>query len=315
MVRVSRIAALATALMLGAALLAGCGTGTPPDTGGAQPQGNTLRLTLGTKNFTESVLMGELYAQALTANGYQVLLRKNLGPTEVVDKELVAGEIDAYPEYLGAAATVVVGEDVQGKSAEETAQIARDFYEKRGQAVSAQTPFEDVDAIATTYLFAQQHGLREIGDLRKLDSFTLGARPEFEARQQGFAGMQRVYGLTNGVFKPVDIRANYVALDHGDVDVVNVFSTDAQLDDGRYTVLADPERVFGYQHAALVINKAKLDSLGGDRFMRIINAVNAQLSTRNMMQLNRAVDLDGRDAADVANQFLRENGLLNTAGK
>ncbi len=107
-----------------------------------------------------------------------------------MDEALQDGDIDAYPEYLGVAATVVAGEDVQGKSDEETAQIARDFYESRGQAVSEETPFENVDAIATSTQFAQEKRLRSIADLRELDSFTLGARPEFEDREQGFAGMQ-----------------------------------------------------------------------------------------------------------------------------
>lgn len=294
------------------AALAGCSDAGSAGPGSAQPQGESLKLTLGTKDFTESVIMGELYAQALTDDGYQVVLRKNIGPTEVIDQELQDGEIDAYPEYLSVAATVVAGEDVEGKSAKETARVAREFYETRGQVLSEQTPFENVDAIATTFLFAQQHQLREIGDLRRLESFTLGARPEFEDRYQGFAGMQEVYRLTNGEFVPVAIGARFVALFEGDVDVANVFSTDPQLADGDFRLLEDPERLFGYQHVALVIGEDKLDTLGGDKFMDIINSVNRQLSQRAIIDLNAAVDLDGRDASDVAGQFLRQRGLIDT---
>jgi glycine betaine/choline ABC-type transport system substrate-binding protein len=302
-----------TPIWVGLALvvaLAGCDAGSAGP-GSVQPQGESLRLTLGTKDFTESVIMGELYAQALENNGYQVVLRKNVGPTEVIDAELQDGEIDAYPEYLGVAATVVAGEDVEGKSADETRGLAQAFYESRGQVLSAQTPFENVDAIATTFLFAQRHQLRAIGDLRRLDSFTLGARPEFETRQQGFAGMQRVYRLTNGEFVPVDIGARYVALFEGDVDVANVFSTDPQLADGDFRLLEDPERIFGYQHVALVIDEDKLETLGGDEFMDVIDSVNRQLSQRTVIDLNAAVDLDNRDAVDVAGQFLRQRGLVD----
>ena len=294
------------------AALAGCADSGRAGPGSVQPQGESLKLTLGTKNFTESVLIGELYAQVLEDNGYQVVLRKNVGPTEVIDDELQDGDIDAYPEYLGVSATVVAGEDVEGKSAEETSQIARTFYESRGQVISEETPFENVDAIATTFLFAQNNRLREIGDLRRLQSFTLGARPEFESRQQGFAGMQSVYRLTNAKFVPVAISARYVALFEGDVDVANVFSTDPQLAGGDYRLLEDPERLFGYQHVALVIDEDKLATLGGDKFMDIIDSVNEQLSQRTVIDLNAAVELDDREPADVAAQFLRQAGLIDT---
>jgi osmoprotectant transport system substrate-binding protein len=109
---------------------------------------------------------------------------------------------------------------------------------------------------------------------------------------------------------PIDIGARYVALFEGDVDVANVFSTDPQLASGDFRLLEDPERLFGYQHVALVIDEDKLETLGGDEFMDVINAVNRQLSQRTIIDLNAAVDLDNRDAADVAGQFLRQRGLV-----
>jgi osmoprotectant transport system substrate-binding protein len=303
-----RAVAAALALAL-AALTAGCGESNA-ERGSSQPQGTELNLTLGTKNFTESFLIGELYRQALAANGYNVTVRKNIGSTEVVDRALQRGDIQAYPEYLGVAATVVAGEDVAGKNADETYRIARDFYASRGQALSAQTPFENVDAIAATRYFAQRERLRTVADLRRLPHFTLGARPEFETREQGLAGMQRVYGLTNARFRPLAIGAQYTALDEGDAEVANVFSTDGQLSTGDYKVLQDPKRLFGYQHVALVIDKDKLDRLGGDRFMQVINRVNQRLTTDQMIAMNRAVDIDHADVAAVTARFLRQNGLL-----
>jgi osmoprotectant transport system substrate-binding protein len=161
-----------------------------------------------------------------------------------------------------------------------------------------------------TRYFAQRERLRTIADLRRLDHFTLGARPEFETRFQGLAGMQRVYGLTNARFMPVAIGAQYTALDEGDVDAANVFSTDGQLSTGDYKLLLDPNHLFGYQHVALVIDNDKLDRLGGDRFMRIINTVNQRLTTDQMIAMNRAVDLDKTDVSTVTARFLRQNGLL-----
>ena len=298
-------------LMVLALPIAACGEDTTGD-GSAQPQGTELQLTLGTKDFTEQFLLGELYEQALAARGYKVTLRKDICSTEVIDTQLTSGQIDAYPEYLGVAVTVVAGEADAGSSAAETYRLATDYYAQRGQALSEQTPFENVDAIATTQLFAQQQRLTSLPDLRRLPSFTLGARPEFADRVQGLAGLQHVYGLTNAEFKPIEIGAQYESLDAGDIDTANVFTTDGQLAGGDYRLLEDPQRLFGFQHVALVINQDTLERLGGDRFMTVINAVNRRLTTSAMIEMNRDVDLEGQDEALVAERFLTGVGLLGS---
>jgi osmoprotectant transport system substrate-binding protein len=307
--RTRRMRASTTLALLLVALIAACGE-EDQDARSVQPQGTETQLTLGTKDFTEEFILGELYSQALAANGYKVRLRKNIGPTEVIDKELTSGAIDAYPEYLGVALTVVARREAAGDSAAETYRLAKDFYAERGQALSEQTPFENVDAIATTQFFAQRRGLLTLTDLRRLPSFTLGARPEFADRYQGLKGLQEVYGLTNAEFKPIAIGAQYRALDEGDVEATNVFTTDGQLASGNYRLLEDPKRLFGYQHVALVIDEDKLERLGGERFMRVINAVNRRLTTSAMIEMNRAVDVDNQDEAIVAERFLTEVGLL-----
>jgi osmoprotectant transport system substrate-binding protein len=307
--RTRRMRASTTLALLLVALIAACGE-EDQDARSVQPQGTETQLTLGTKDFTEEFILGELYSQALAANGYKVRLRKNIGPTEVIDKELTSGAIDAYPEYLGVALTVVARREDAGDSAAETYRLAKDFYAERGQALSEQTPFENVDAIATTQFFAQRRGLLTLTDLRRLPSFTLGARPEFADRYQGLKGLQEVYGLTNAEFKPIAIGAQYRALDEGDVEATNVFTTDGQLASGNYRLLEDPKRLFGYQHVALVIDEDKLERLGGERFMRVINAVNRRLTTSAMIEMNRAVDVDNQDEAIVAERFLTEVGLL-----
>jgi osmoprotectant transport system substrate-binding protein len=308
--RTRRTRASAGLALLLLVLVAGCGEENE-EAGSVQPQGTESQLTLGTKDFTEEFVLGELYKQALAAKSYKVRLRKNVGPTEVIDKELTSGAIDAYPEYLGIALTVAAGREDAGDSAAETYRLAKDFYAQRGQALSEQTPFENVDAIATTQFFAQRRGLLSLTDLRRLPSFTLGARPEFAARFQGLKGLQQVYGLTNAEFKPIAISAQYRALDAGDIEAANVFTTDGRLASGDYKLLEDPKRLFGFQHVALVIDEDKLERLGGERFMRVINAVNRRLTTSAMIEMNRAVEVDGQNEALVAERFLTEVGLLD----
>src|SRR5918996_1201950 len=297
-------------LLLLALVAAACGDDEQDREASAQPQGDELVLTLGTKDFTEAFIVGELYRQALRSQSINVKLRKDIGPTEVIDKELQRGAIDAYPEYLGVAVTVAAGRDEAGSSAEATYALAKQFYAGRGQAISEQTAFENVDAIATTQFFAQRRGLATVGDLRRLPRFTLGARPEFEQRSQGLAGMRDVYGLESVEFKEIPIGEQYRALDRKEIDAANVFTTDGQLGSGSYKVLEDTERLFGFQHVALVIDEDKLQELGGRKFMRIINDVNGRLTTSAMIQMNREVEVDGQDEAIVAERFLRSAGLL-----
>jgi glycine betaine/choline ABC-type transport system substrate-binding protein len=307
--RPRRIAQALVLAVLALAAVSACGDA-GDETGGSQPQGLDLNVTLGTKNFDEQFLLGELYKQALGARGYKVTLKQNIGSTEVIDGSLQRGEIDGYPEYLGVAATVLARQDVEGKDAQQTYDVARKFYGSRGQTLSEQTRFENVDAIATTVFYAQRHGLESLTDLRKLRHVTLGARPEFQDRVQGLAGMQSTYGLTNATLRPLAIGTQYKALDRGDIDAANVFSTDGQLANGQYKVLEDPKRLFGYQHAALVIDRAKLKRLGGNRFMDVIDRLNARLTTPALIEMNRAVSVEGLEPAAVAQRFLAENGLV-----
>jgi osmoprotectant transport system substrate-binding protein len=310
--------ALFVLLAVMAALVAGCGDDDESSSGGGsgassssdQPGEGKPAVTIGTKDFTEEFVLGNLYAQALEAKGYKVNLKENIGSTEIIDKSLTSGEIDGYPEYTGVSLSVVAKNDILAESPEQTAQLVKEFYEGRGQVVSEKTPFQDTDAIATTKEFASENGLKEVADLKKLDSFTIGARPEFKSRFNGLKGMQQVYGINNAKFKQLALGLQYPSLDKGDVDSANVFSTDAQLASGKYTVLEDPKGVFGFQNVYFVINKDKYDALGGQEFMDIINTVNALLTEEAMTSMNAAVDLDKKKPADVAQAFLEANNLL-----
>jgi osmoprotectant transport system substrate-binding protein len=275
----------------------------------AQPGKGKPPVTIGTKDFTEEFILGELYKGALEAKGYTVNLKKNIGATEIIDTALTSHKIDAYPEYTGESVATVAKRNEPAKSAEEEYQLAKQFYEGRGQTVSEPTPFEDVDAIATTKAFATKNNLKSVADLKKLPSFSLGARPEFKSRFTGLEGMKKVYGINNAKFRQLALGLQYGAMDKGNIDAANVFSTDAQLASGKYTVLQDPKGVFGFQQVYFVINKPKYDALGGAQFSAVIDSVNKLLTNDAMQSMNAAVDLDKKDPKAVAGQFLQANGL------
>jgi osmoprotectant transport system substrate-binding protein len=318
--RLTRTAALAV-LAAVALLLAACsssGSSSTASTGGGSSSssassnvGNGKAITLGTKNFTEEFVVGALYQLALQAKGYKVVYKPNIGATEVIDKALTSGQIDAYPEYTGESAVTVGGINTTVTSAQQEYDLAKNFYAKRGQSMSQMTPFFDTDAIAVTKAYAARYGLVTTADLKKVPHFTLGARPEFQGREQGALGIQKEYGVKNFTFKSLALGLQYQALDAGAVNAADVFTTDPQLASGKYVVLTDPKHIFGFQNIALVINTKKLNELGGQQFMNIINQVNALLTTPAIIAMNKAVAIDKQQPGDVAKAFLSANHITS----
>jgi osmoprotectant transport system substrate-binding protein len=266
-------------------------------------------VTLGTKNFTEQLLLGELYAQALRAEGFRIRVKANIGPSEIIDRTLLSRKIDMYPEYTGVAAGVLGRSREKLTSAAKTYRVARRFEERRGFAMLRPTPFSDVLALAVKPGLARRERLRTVGDLKRLGAFRFGGAPENRSRYQGLIGMRQAYGLTGARFIPVLLGEQYEALDSGRVDVANVLSTDGQLDRGDYVVLRDPKRIFGFQNVAPVVAQRVLRRQG-PRFARTLNAVSARLTDRAMRAMNAAVDIDRRRPAAVARAFLQRQGLL-----
>lgn len=295
------------ALVIVAQVLVGCGENTERDAS-SQPQGASLRVTLGTPDFPEARLMGELWKQTLAVNGYAVDLRKGVGPAADLDEALQAGEIDGHVAYTGTVLSVVAGEEVSGLDPDETLRRARAYYESQDMFLSDPTPFENKDAVAVTPEFAEANDLRTIGDLAALESFTLGARPEFDELYLGVRGLEEVYGLDNIEFAPVELGEQYAALDAGEVDAVDAYTTDSALAERDYVLLEDPEQLFGAQNVALAVSQDKLERIDSDRFLQVVAAVNDQLTEDVVIGLNAEVT-DGRDEADVAREFVRRVGL------
>src|SRR3954449_9286535 len=174
----SRTAALA-ALVLVAALLAGCGGGgkesSAADTTAKPPSGPLI--TIGTKNFPEQFILGELYRQALEAHGFRVRLKSDIGSSEIVDRALVAGSLDMYPEYIGVALSELAGQTKRPASRADAYGRAKKFEDKRGFTLLGMTPFSDQNALAVLPGYAKRHGLHAIGDLAKVPGSVVVAAP------------------------------------------------------------------------------------------------------------------------------------------
>jgi osmoprotectant transport system substrate-binding protein len=265
-------------------------------------------VTIGDKNFTEEYILGSLYAQALAAKGYKVTSKGNIGSSEIIYKALQSGQIDMYPEYTGTFLTAIAGVASPPHSAPQVYAAAKSFAQKHGFTLLDQTPFYDSDALGTLKSYATQHHLTTIADLKRLGkSVKLGGPPTFQTRSQALPGLKQAYGIDPS-FVPLAIGLTYKALDTGQVQVSDVFTTDPQLTTGKYTVLTDPKKVFGFQNVAPIVKQSVL-AAEGPAFAQIINKVSALLTIPAIQKMNAAVALDQQPFPLVAHEFLAANHM------
>lgn len=299
--------ALALALAPGAA---GCGSGGAGGGTGATaraPGAGRPAVTVGTRTSSEQILLGQLYKQALEAQGFRVALKQNIGSTEIAEEALRSGQIDLYPEYVGTFNAAIARDRAAYPSAAAALAAARRWASAHGFALLAPTPFSDVEALAVLPAYARAHGLAGVGDLAAIGGLRIGAPPAFRARERGLVGLARVYGVRDVVFAPLTVGLQYHELDDGKIDAAEVSTTDGELQSGRYVVLDDPRHLFGFQQVVPVVS-AQLLAAEGPAFARSLNAVSGALTTSAMQRMNAAL-AQRRLPADVARRFLRDHRL------
>jgi osmoprotectant transport system substrate-binding protein len=301
----SRAAKAAFAISLGVAIVIGLFAAVF-----ARPaQSAGTKVVIGTKNFPEEFILGQLYKQALEAKGFSVGYKENIGSTELIQTSLTSGKINFYPEYTGVIVQDVFHHASSGKTALATWQLAKKLEAAKGYTVLKPTPFFDTDVVAVTNATAKKYGLKSIGDLKKAGSFKFGGFPECKTRNTCFVGYTKQYGITKARFTPLAGISAYAALDAGSVLAADVFSTDPPLGKGsKYTVLADPKHVTGFQNVAPIVKASVAASLGS-KFTSTVNAVSAKLTQNAIVAMNKAVIVDKQSAAKVASAFLKANGL------
>jgi osmoprotectant transport system substrate-binding protein len=267
-------------------------------------------ITIGDKNFTEQFVLGELYRQALTAQGYSVVLNRNIGPTEVTIPALESGRLDMYPEYLDTWDSAIAGYKRAFHSARGAYRAGQRYAVAHGLELLDPTPFSNTDAVGVTSTYAVANNLVSLTDLRRVaQTLTFGAPPQFEQSPAGLPAIEQAYGFVPTTFKPLDIGAQYQALDSGSVQAADVNTTDGQLLSGNYTLLRDPRHVFGWGNVVPVVS-AKVLLAEGPAFEATIDRVSALLTTSVIRKLNAAVDVSNQDPAVVAKQFLQSRGVI-----
>jgi glycine betaine/choline ABC-type transport system substrate-binding protein len=226
---------------------------------------------------------------------------------------LATGQLAMYPEYLDTWDTQVARIQRPFKTRDAAYLAGEQYAGRHGLALLNPTPFSNTNAIAVTFNYAVQNQVQSIPDLiRVAPDLTLGGPPQFQQSTPGLTTIQDTYGMVPGAFKPLEIGAQYQALDQGTVQAAVVDTTDPQLLTGSYPTLHDPEKVFGWGNVVPVASARALDA-EGPVFEATINRISALLTLPAMRELNAAVVLGGQDPGTVAQQFLQDQGILPPA--
>jgi osmoprotectant transport system substrate-binding protein len=264
-------------------------------------------IVVGSANFQESVILADIYAEALKAKGVKVSTKLNIGSREAYISALKDGSIDLIPEYSGTllqfvdkTATAVSPDDVFA---------ALPGALPDGLSVLDKSAAEDKDAIVVTKETAAKYKLTSIADLKPVASkLTFGGPPEIKKRPDGLPGFKKHYGVVFGTFKSLDAGGplSENALKNGQVDAADIFTTDPLITKNGWVVLEDPENNFAAQNVLPLINTTKAT----DTVKTALNAVSAQLTTDDLIGLLTKVVQDKQDPDAAAKEWLTSKGLI-----
>jgi osmoprotectant transport system substrate-binding protein len=301
------------AVLAALALLAACGNvGGSGDTGDG---GGGPTITVGSKDFTEQFILGELYALALEANGFNVEKKLNLGSEQIADKALQNGQIDMYPEYTGTSLVAVLGyEGETPPTPEATYQEAKERYAQRDPADTMLTPapFNNTYGIFVTKEVAERLNLESLAELAEASpELTFVSFSQFQNRSDGYPNMQRNYPafdfgnvkIVNSIGGPI-----YQGVLQGEGDVGVGFTTDGQLASEELVVMEDPKSIWPFYYPAPVVRSEVLEQ--HPKMEGILNEVSKSLDAETMRQLNSQVDIEQEDPDEVASEFLKEKGIV-----
>lgn len=318
-VRVLLAALAALALTLGIAACGSSSSTTSSEGGGAaaiksNPENGKVSLTIGSKNFPEQEILGEIYAQALTAAGYKVKSALDLGSETVALKAVKGGQISGYPEYASTALTSFFGlepEEVPS-DATEAWEKANEEFEKEGLTAFEPTPFASANAVGTLKATAEKYGLKNVSDLEGVsEKLSLYGSPECRQRIDCLAGLEKLYGLKFKSFTPVDISLRYNVLNKGQADLSILFTTDPQLsaEKDKYVILEDDKHVFPAGNVIFVTTQKVAEEAGPD-YEKTILQVQEGLTLKVMQELDARVEIEKETPKAAAKAYLESAELI-----
>jgi osmoprotectant transport system substrate-binding protein len=272
--------------------------------------GGDAAIKVGSKDFTEQFILGEMYALVLEDAGFEVERRLNLGGTPVAQAGLESGEIDVYPEYTGTGLLTVLKLPASSDQQEVYTTVADEYQEKFSLVWLDPAPMNNTQALAMTRDRAEELGIQTISDMAtQAGDLVMIGPPEFEVREDGLPGIRDAYGgFELAEYKAVDPGLRYKGLVDGEADVAVAFGTDGEISAFDLVVLEDDQNLFPPYQVAPVIRQDTLDSQPG--IADALNRLAPLLTNETMQKLNYEVSGNQREPADVAQEFLTEQGLI-----
>ncbi|MCF2970876.1 quaternary ammonium transporter [Synechococcus sp. Nb3U1] len=267
-------------------------------------------IAVGSKDFTEQFILGEMYALALEAAGFTVERKLNLGGTPVAQAGLLSGEIDLYPEYTGTGLLTVLKLPTSGDPAEVYETVAREYGAQFQLIWLDPAPMNNTQALAMTRARAEELGITTLSDMAaKAGELVMIGPPEFQAREDGLPGIQAAYGnFRLKEYKAVDPGLRYRGLVDGEADVAVAFGTDGEIAAFDLVLLEDDKQLFPPYQVAPVVRQDTLQANPG--IAEALNALSLLLTDAVMQELNYEVSGNQKEPADVARAFLVEAGIL-----
>ncbi len=268
-------------------------------------------VTIGSKDFSENIVLGEIFAQLIEAEtDIQVERKLNMGGTFVCFEAIKKGDIDIYPEYTGTGLTAQLKLDVITDPDESYRVVAEEFDKQFGIKWLEPLGFNDTYTLAVTDEVYQQYGVETYSDLAAVsENLVFGAEHEFFDRQDGFDGLVETYGFTfKGEPKKMNVSLKYQAIGNGDMDVTDAFSTDGPIKQYNLKVLIDDKNFFPPYYAAPIIRNDTLKEY--PELEEVLNKLAGLIDDAAMTELNYKVDVEGQAVETVAKDFLTGAGLL-----
>lgn len=283
---------------------------TTTSTDQALPGTGKPTILLGDMNTPEQFILGELYQQALRAQGYTVTLNRNIGPTSISVEAMKEHSLDIYPEYLNVWDTGVAGIHRPLRSLQAAYTAGQAYALDHRMTLLAPTPFSDTSGIAVLSSYAHRHNLQSLLQLgRVANHLTFGGPLEFTQGADGLPTVERAYGFTPAAIKEVAIGSQYVDLQSRMIQAAYVSTSDPELSTPTFRVLADPEHVFGFGNVVPVVSDTALTA-EGPQFAKTIDRVDALLTEAAIRGLNAEVQVAHDNPEAVAEEFLQGNGML-----
>ncbi|WP_160671204.1 glycine betaine ABC transporter substrate-binding protein [Clostridium sp. C8-1-8] len=268
-------------------------------------------ITIGSKNFTEQLILGNMYADLIEEKTDLKVNRKlNLGGTQVAFGALKSGDLDLYVEYTGTGLIDILKEPLSNNSDKAYDIVKKTFKEKYAINWLKPLGFNNTYTLAVTKGLAKQYNLETFSDLAKVsDKLTLGPTIEFSNREDGLLGLVKTYNMNFKSVKPVDGGLRYTALNSGNSDVIDAFSTDGLIKSFDLKVLKDDKAFFPPYYAAPLVRQDTLDK--HPELNKLLDSLAGKLNDETMRGLNYKVDKLNQSPDDVAKQFLIDQGLIN----